>query len=79
LAEEIIWLKEKAGADVAERWYEALLVTLRFIAVFPEMARDFTGFSGQPGISVFLQRLHAQPQKQAHVGVRSTPGRKTST
>jgi dsDNA-binding SOS-regulon protein len=30
LAEELTWLKDKAGADVAERWYEALSFCLAF-------------------------------------------------
>jgi len=40
LAEELYWLKEKAGADVAERWYEALLVTIQFIGKHPFVGRE---------------------------------------
>jgi plasmid stabilization system protein ParE len=40
LAEELLWLKEKAGADVAERWYEALLGTLQFIEKNPHVGRE---------------------------------------
>jgi hypothetical protein len=35
LAEELTWLKDKAGADVAERWYDALLLTVQFIERTP--------------------------------------------
>ncbi|HTA29851.1 MAG TPA: type II toxin-antitoxin system RelE/ParE family toxin [Candidatus Cybelea sp.] len=40
LAEELIWLRDKAGADVAERWYEALLTTLEFIQKNPFIGRE---------------------------------------
>lgn len=40
LAEELTWLKDKAGAEVAERWYEALLVTLQFIEKNPFVGRE---------------------------------------
>ena len=28
LAEELIWLKDKAGTEVAEHWYAALVATV---------------------------------------------------
>jgi plasmid stabilization system protein ParE len=31
VAEELTWLRDKAGAEVAERWYDALLATIQFI------------------------------------------------
>jgi len=40
LAEELAWLKDKAGADVAERWFEALLLTLQFIEHNPLVGRE---------------------------------------
>jgi plasmid stabilization system protein ParE len=40
LTEELLWLKEKAGADVAERWYDALLVTVQFIEKNPFAGRE---------------------------------------
>jgi plasmid stabilization system protein ParE len=40
LAEELYWLKDKAGADVAERWYAALLVTIQFIEKNPLVGRE---------------------------------------
>lgn len=40
LAEELIWLKEKAGAEVAERWYDALLATVRFVETHPMVGRE---------------------------------------
>jgi plasmid stabilization system protein ParE len=39
LAEELIWLKDKAGAEVAERWYDALLATVQFIEKKPFVGR----------------------------------------
>lgn len=40
LAEELTWLKENTGADVAERWYEALLATIQFIEKNPFVGRE---------------------------------------
>jgi len=40
LAEELTWLKDKAGANVAERWYDALLVTVQFIQKNPFVGRE---------------------------------------
>lgn len=40
LAEELTWLKEKAGADVAERWYDALVETIEFIEKNPHVGRE---------------------------------------
>jgi len=40
LAEELVWLNDKAGADVAERWFEALLVTIQFIENNPLVGRE---------------------------------------
>ena len=40
LAEELIWLRDKAGADVAERWYDALLATVQFIEKNPLAGRE---------------------------------------
>jgi plasmid stabilization system protein ParE len=40
LAEELIWLKDNAGADVAERWYDALLATIQFIKKNPFVGRE---------------------------------------
>jgi plasmid stabilization system protein ParE len=40
LAEELTWLKDNAGADVAERWYEALLATIQFIGKNPFVGRE---------------------------------------
>jgi plasmid stabilization system protein ParE len=40
LAEELTWLNDKAGAEVAERWYEALLVTIQFIEKNPFVGRE---------------------------------------
>jgi len=40
LAEELTWLNDKAGAEVAERWYEALLTTIQFIRKNPRVGRE---------------------------------------
>ena len=40
LAEELTWLKDKAGAEVAERWYHALLATIQFIGKNPLIGRE---------------------------------------
>jgi plasmid stabilization system protein ParE len=40
LAEELIWLKDKAGAEVAERWYDAFLSTIQFIEKNPFVGRE---------------------------------------
>jgi plasmid stabilization system protein ParE len=40
LAEELSWLKDNAGADVAEHWYEALLATIQFIRKNPHVGRE---------------------------------------
>lgn len=31
VAEELTWLKDHAGVEVAERWYEALWSTIQFM------------------------------------------------
>ena len=31
LAEELTWLNQKAGGEVAERWYQALKKTILFL------------------------------------------------
>ena len=49
LAEELTWLKDKAGADVAQRWYDALLETIRFIEKNPCIGRERRDLS-PPGI-----------------------------
>ena len=40
LAEELTWLKDHAGADVAERWYNALVATIQFIEKNPLLGRE---------------------------------------
>ena len=40
LAEELAWLNDKAGAQVAERWYDALVGTLQFIGKSPFVGRE---------------------------------------
>ena len=40
LAEELTWLNDKAGAEVAERWYDALLATVQFIEKNPLIGRE---------------------------------------
>ena len=40
LAEELTWLKDNAGADVAERCYQSLMVTIQFIQKNPHVGRE---------------------------------------
>ena len=40
LAGELTWLKDKAGAEVAERWYDALVETVQFIEKNPFVGRE---------------------------------------
>jgi plasmid stabilization system protein ParE len=49
LAEELTWLNEKAGPDVAESWYEALNETIRLLQQHPLIGRERTDLS-PPGI-----------------------------
>jgi plasmid stabilization system protein ParE len=39
LAEELFWLKEMAGAEVAERWCEEVLATIQFLEDCPMAGR----------------------------------------
>lgn len=40
LAEELTWLNDHAGAEVAERWYESLVATVQFIRKNPYVGRE---------------------------------------
>ncbi|HEY1661799.1 MAG TPA: type II toxin-antitoxin system RelE/ParE family toxin [Verrucomicrobiae bacterium] len=40
LAEELTWLKNNAGIEVAGRWYIALLATIQFIHKNPQVGRE---------------------------------------
>ena len=40
LAEELTWLKDHAGVDVALRWYESLQQTIHFIRKHPYVGRE---------------------------------------
>ena len=42
LAEELTWLKQKAGPEIAERWYQALKQTIRFLQQHPFIGRERT-------------------------------------
>jgi plasmid stabilization system protein ParE len=39
LAGELTWLKNQAGADVAERWYQELLATIEDLERHPHLGR----------------------------------------
>jgi plasmid stabilization system protein ParE len=39
-AEELTWLKHKAGADVAERWYHNFLETIEELKRHPYLGRE---------------------------------------
>lgn len=49
LAEELNWLAEKAGADVAEAWYQSLQATIRQLQAHPFLGRPRKDLS-PPGI-----------------------------
>jgi plasmid stabilization system protein ParE len=49
LAEELTWLNKKAGAEVAEKWYAALVATIHFIDQHPFAGRERKDLS-PPGI-----------------------------
>jgi plasmid stabilization system protein ParE len=40
LAEELTWLNEKAGPNVAESWYEALIDTIQLLQQHPLLGRE---------------------------------------
>jgi plasmid stabilization system protein ParE len=40
LAEEVAWLRDKAGTEVAEAWYDALNDTLFLLEQHPFIGRD---------------------------------------
>jgi plasmid stabilization system protein ParE len=40
LAEELLWLKDHAGAEVAERWYYSLQDTIAFLQKNPLAGRE---------------------------------------
>lgn len=40
LAEELTWLKDHASAEVAERWYDALIATIQFLEKNPYVGRE---------------------------------------
>ncbi len=40
LAEELTWLNKKAGPEVAERWYQALLATIEDLKRHPLLGRE---------------------------------------
>ncbi len=49
MAEELTCLHEKAGAEVAEKWYAALVATIHFIEQHPFVGRERKDLS-PPGI-----------------------------
>ncbi len=49
LAEELAWLRDKAGTDVAESWYDALDETLLLLEKHPLIGRERKDLS-PPGI-----------------------------
>jgi plasmid stabilization system protein ParE len=49
LAEELTWLRERAGTDVAEAWYQAFKQTVRLLKQHPLIGRERTDLS-PPGL-----------------------------
>ena len=66
LAEELMWLNDKAGAEVAERWYEGLLATVEFIEKNPHVGRERKDLS-PPGLRSW--RLNGFPRWLVFYGV----------
>jgi plasmid stabilization system protein ParE len=42
LAEELLWLKNNAGQEIAERWYYSLQDTIAFLQKHPLVGRERT-------------------------------------
>ena len=40
LAREELWLLEHAGAEIADRWHEAVWQTLEYLAAHPRFGRE---------------------------------------
>jgi plasmid stabilization system protein ParE len=40
LAEELVWLRDHAGAEVAECWYDAFAAAIEFIEYHPFVGRE---------------------------------------
>jgi len=49
IAEEVEWLLEKAGGNVAARWHEALWQTVAFLRRHPKSGRERKDLK-QPGV-----------------------------
>jgi plasmid stabilization system protein ParE len=49
LAEELTWLNDKAGPEVAESWYDSLQKTIHLLEQHPMVGRERTDVS-PPGI-----------------------------
>jgi plasmid stabilization system protein ParE len=49
LAEELVWLESRAGADVAEAWFQALKFTIKELERAPYLGRERKDLS-PPGI-----------------------------
>jgi plasmid stabilization system protein ParE len=45
LAEELTWLNDKAGPEVAQSWYEALKETIQLLEQHPLIGRERTDLS----------------------------------
>jgi plasmid stabilization system protein ParE len=43
LAEELAWLNQRAGPEVAERWYRSLLATIEDLKRHPHLGRERQG------------------------------------
>ena len=68
LAEELTWLNDKAGAEVAERWYDALLLTVQFVEKNPLVGRERKDLT-PAGIRSW--RVHGFPRWLIFYGVTS--------
>jgi plasmid stabilization system protein ParE len=68
LAEELTWLNDKAGPEVAESWYEALKETVRLLEQHPLIGRERTDLS-PPGVRSW--RIARYPRWLVFYGVGS--------
>jgi plasmid stabilization system protein ParE len=49
IEEEVYWLLENAGADVARRWHDAVWQTIELLKVHPQLGRERKDIK-QPGV-----------------------------
>ena len=68
LAEELSWLNERAGAEVANRWYESVCSTIEQLQKHPFLGRKRSDLTPE-GIRTW--RIEGFPRWLLFYGVRS--------